>query len=212
MSNNVIYTDGACSANGTSKATGGFGMYIHKNQFDSNKYKINKKGSTMKSWNNETLYITNIRMEGLAIVSTLALFHKLILEKEHPDFVNILNTTDPFLTEGMAFGANPKRYENVEPTQVEIITDSMFWIQVIQDWLPGWIRKNIADKKKNPDIVLMMHQYYELLTNNNVNVIFTFVRSHQKGKRTIHADENDIADILATTAVNNPNDSFMLQE
>lgn len=210
MAKNVIYTDGACSGNGTSRATGGFGLFIAKNQFDNNQYKINKKGSTMKT-NNDNLYVTNIRMEGLAIVSTLALFSKLLLEKDHPDFNNILNTSDPFLTEGMSFGFNPKKYDNVEPTEIEIITDSMFWIQVIHDWLPGWIRKNIADKKKNPDIVLMLHHYYELLTNNNVNVIFTFVRSHQTKNRTEHADNNDVADVLATTAVKNPNDSFILQ-
>ena len=210
MSKNVIYTDGACSGNGTKKATGGFGLFIQKNQFNDSQYKINKKGSMMKTISGDN-YVTNIRMEGLAIVSTLALFSKLILEKDQSDFIDILNTTDPFLTEGMSFGFNPKKYNDIVPTEIEIVTDSMFWIQVIHDWLPGWIRKNIADKKKNPDIVLMLHHYYELLSNNNVNVIFTFVRSHQTKNRTEHADNNDVADVLATTAVNNPNDSFMFQ-
>ena len=72
MSQNIIYTDGACSKNGQPDATGGFGIYLYASCFGDN-IKINCKGSTMKlnlDGVDQNFPITNIRMEGLAIIAT----------------------------------------------------------------------------------------------------------------------------------------------
>ncbi len=76
--------------------------------------------------------------------------------------------------------------------------------------MPSWIRKGILNEKKNPDLLLMLCYYIELFKQNCVQIQFTHVRSHQKGKRTAHADVNDIADQLATSSVTNPTNKFYM--
>lgn len=207
MINEYIYTDGACSANGKTNSTGGFGVFIAKSySFDKPK-KINYKGVHMK-FNNEMFYITNIRMEGLAIVSTMAIYSRLLIDKiKCSDIINNLNEIDPFqvIEPKIFYGANELRsLGRIEPTTINIITDSKFWMNVIEDWLPKWMKKGIVMEKKNPDILLLIRYYTEKLSQNGIIVKFIHVRSHQtKGSRTEHADGNDIADELATSAVNN---------
>ncbi len=215
MSNELIYTDGACSKNGLPTSVGGFGIYIAQSNVFEAPIKINRKGERMQL-NGERFYVTNIRMEGLAIVSTLALYAKKLIGgatiSNEP--VVILNGFDIFETVGykVVYGAGELKSGTVlsKPT-IEIVTDSQFWINVIEKWMPNWIKKGIVLEKKNPDILLMLRYYLELLNQNGVKVKFTFVRSHQKGKRSHHADGNDVADVLATSAVRNDSNMFYAQ-
>ena len=210
MATELIYTDGACSGNGSKSATGGFGMFIAKTKIFKTPIKINRKGESM-SLKNETFNVTNIRMEGLAIVSTLALYaDALISNTEEETVVNRLNK--------LSFDANDKKIVYgpnelvvctiTKKATIEIVTDSLFWINVIEKWMPGWVRKGIVMEKKNPDILLLLRYYTELLKQNKITVILTHVRSHQKGTRTEHADGNDVADVLATSSASNSSKKF----
>lgn len=219
MSTEIIYTDGACSKNGTTKATGGFGMFIAKSSIFSFPLKLNQKGKQMTFANNpsDIYYITNIRMEGLAIVSTLALYADALVHnvKDHsPGVLDRLNSINPFNTDGLKckYEPNELKVKGVvrSDIKVEIVTDSLFWINVAESWMPSWIKKKILMQKKNPDILLMLYYYLELFSQNGMEIKLTHVRSHQKGKRTEHADGNDVADVLATSAVKNSNDNFQL--
>lgn len=210
MSTEVIYTDGACSKNGTAKSTGGFGLYVAKSKFTNNPLKINRKGFHMKfklnDYDEPTYYITNIRMEGLAIVSVFAMYTELLIHKKKNDIVDVLNASDAFLENKQPqLLKNAKIDSNIE---IEIVTDSQFWINVIKLWMPNWIKKNIMMEKKNPDILVMLKYYLDLFELNNIKYKFTHVKSHQKGNKTYHAFGNEIADELATSAVNNSDLNF----
>lgn len=220
MQSEIIYTDGACSKNGTSKSTGGFGMFIANTKLFSNPLKINCKGQHMKfklsDSNETTFYVTNIRMEGLAIVSTFALYaDALILNPDkNLNAIQRLNSINMFNNSDykIVYGPNELKSGRVLTCgEIEIITDSQFWINVVESWMPGWIKKGIMLEKKNPDILLMLRYYTELFEQNKIKFKFTHVKSHQKGKRTAHADGNDVADVLATSSVSNTNNEFVLQ-
>ena len=212
----LIYTDGACTGNGTASATGGFGIYIAKTHLFDAAIMINRKGEQM-SYQDATYSVTNIRMEGLAIVSVLALYADALLLRVagSTDPLTRLAEIDVYRTFG-TFLYDPTELkvelesEKLPIDSIEIVTDSQFWIRVIQDWMPVWVRKNIVLEKKNPDILLMIRYYTELLKHNGVRVILTHVHSHQKGARTAHADGNDVADVLACKAVNNLTTAFQM--
>jgi ribonuclease HI len=219
MSAEIIYTDGACSKNGTPNAKGGFGIFIAGTAVFANPVKLNCKGRVMKFVSDgidETFYVTNIRTEGLAIVSTLALYASVLIDnipigKANP--LDRLNECDPFKTDGLKVEyefSELRSFNQVDPSMIEIVTDSLFWINVIQAWMPGWVRKGVMMQKKNQDILLMIRYYMEKFRQNNITVKLTHVRSHQKGTRTKHADGNDVADVLATSAVKNPTTDFYL--
>lgn len=214
MNQNIIYTDGACSKNGRPDATGGFGIYLYASCFG-DKLKINCKGSTMKlnlDGVDQTFPITNIRMEGLAIIATMFLYaEKFVYQK------NIVSPTDHlnqyFLKQEHSLKLNYSenelnQYKSSECQSFEIVTDSKFWMQVIETWLPGWVRKGILPQKANPDLLLILYYLITLFEQNKVKVNFTHVRSHQKGKRSHHADGNDVADVLATSSVRNKDTRF----
>ncbi len=209
--NEIIYTDGACSANGTRNAKGGFGMFIARSSIFNAPLKINRKGEQMGN-----LYVTNIRMEGLAIIATLALYANVLVDNNlnDDDPVARLNSFDPFDINGLKLQYSDgelKAFKTIPSYIIEIVTDSQFWINVIEKWMPGWLRKGIVLEKKNPDILLMFIHYMEKLKQNGIQIVFTHVKSHQKGKRTAHADGNDVADVLATSSAANSTTEFYKQ-
>lgn len=208
----VIYTDGACSSNGADYARGGFGLFIAKTSVFDGPAQIKRKGERM-FFKDAMFNVTNIRMEGLAIVSALALYADALIVNvdgsKSP--LDRLNSIDVYRTKNLKFAYGDEELKTQTASQadmIEIVTDSEFWINVIQKWILGWIHKNIVFSKKNPDILLMVRYYTELLKQNNIQVVFTHVRSHQKGARTIHADGNDVADRLATQSVFNASAGF----
>lgn len=216
MSQNIIYTDGGCSRNGFKDSSGGFGIYLHETCFG-NKIKINCKGETMKlnlNGSNETFYVTNIRMEGLAIIATMFLYAEQFVFKKNIECpVEHLNKY--FLKQAQPLKLNYSENElnqhgDTTIQSFEIITDSKFWMDVVHKYMPEWIRKNqlLTKTRKNSDLILILYYYTTLFEQNKVKVNFTHVYSHQKGKRSAHADGNDIADVLATSAVRNKDTLF----
>lgn len=213
MTSELIYTDGACSDNGKSNSAGGFGIYIATSALFGGPCKINKRGETM-TFRDHTLLVTNIRMEGLAILSTLQLYSSVLILNPitpPPNPISILNESTSFDAEELTCRYGDSELKVLLPvrdTTIEIVTDSLFWMKVIDEWMPKWIQKNILLDKKNPDILLLLLYYTELLKQNGVAVIYTHVKSHQRRNRTHHADGNDVADVLATSAVKNTNTAF----
>ncbi len=204
MSSELIYTDGSCSKNGLPSSTGGFGVLIKESALFDVPARINRKG-VHTTFNDAPLYITNIRMEGLAIVSTMALYAKRISESDSKDPVEILNSFDPYDYNNQLVDG-----KHVECASINIVTDSQFWINVINKWMPSWIRKGVIMSKKNPDILMMLRHYLKWYANNDVEIKFIFVRSHQRGQRTFHADSNDEVDILAKNGANNQSTAYEL--
>lgn len=211
---NVIYTDGACNKNGKPDATGGFGIYLKSSCFG-DEIKINCKGETMRMKIDpslETFFVTNIRMEGMAIIATMFLYaERFVYGRAISDPVAHLN--ECFLKQDrplkLEYQFDELRVAGSRPHQsFEIVTDSLFWMNVIQKWMPSWVRKGQLLQKKNPDLLMIVHHYTTLFAQNNVQMVLTHVRSHQRGKRTAHADGNDVADELATASVSNPTTQF----
>ena len=190
MSAELVYTDGACSNNGKKSAFGGFGMFIARSRLFGGAFRLNRKGEAMMV-NGRSTPVTNIRMEGLAIVSTMALYARAMCAPGHP--LEVLNADDPYY-------AAPPGAPSQPISGLEIVTDSQFWINVATKWMPTWIRKGILLDKKNPDILQLLHQYQRWYAEHGVPITLTFVNSHQRGNRTAHADGNDMADVLATSA------------
>lgn len=81
---------------------------------------------------------------------------------------------------------------------IHIITDSMFWIRMINDWMPGWIRKGIDfNTKANSDLTVRLN----LLVNQIKSLKITHVPSH--GKKSAPAEHvlgNSVADEYAVKA------------
>ncbi len=202
MSSELIYTDGSCNGNGKSSSSGGFGVFIKKSKLFNAPVRINRKGEHTRVMGKMT-YVTNIRMEGLAIVSTLALYAKHISTGEGTYPVDILNSFDPYDPE-----VELPDEKKVDCKSISIVSDSQFWINVITSWMPTWIRKGILLEKKNPDILLMLQHYVKWYKDNDVKIDFIFVRSHQKGQRSFHADDNDVVDILAKDAASNSSSKY----
>jgi ribonuclease HI len=215
---NVIYTDGSTCKNGKSNASGGYGIYIKKSVLSNEEIKINKKckseSVTIKG-ETHNFNVTNIRQEGKAILVSMFIFAEHLINGASLTKDNIIE----FLNNQKMKDVNElsEKYNDHElqirddiDTEIEIVTDSQFYINVITNWMHGWSKKGIMLEKKNPDLTLYMYYYYTYLNQNGVKVKFTHVRSHQKGKRCCHANSNDIADVLATGSANNTNYNFHL--
>lgn len=79
-----------------------------------------------------------------------------------------------------------------ELSEVEIHTDSEFWINVLTKWAPGWEANGWTKKNgeiKNLDLVKRL---YELYQNNNVKLVW--VRGH------VGTELNELADQWANNA------------
>ncbi len=62
-----------------------------------------------------------------------------------------------------------------------IITDSQFWIDMFQKYMPAWAKKNQFGEKKNPDLTVQMWDYYcDLTKTKQKKISFKHVRSHNK--------------------------------
>lgn len=220
---NMVYTDGSCSKNGTKKATGGIGIYIYSSVFG-NDLKIGKRIDPVSiSYHTQThqYAVSNIRTEGFAILYTMILFsHSLIYEsfptKSSPhDIIKWLNTyTLPLLKTMKQIYKKDELVVKKQSSkkQVHIFTDSKFWMDVYTSWLPNWIRKGIMLEKKNIDLLLYGYYYYTLLQQNNIEVVFHHVYSHQKGeKMDEHAHRNNEVDVIAVRAnTDTTNNQFLL--
>ena len=63
-----------------------------------------------------------------------------------------------------------------------IVSDSEFWIKMITNYIPGWVRKGIAfTERENPDLVEELWNLYSDLTDGDVkSVELRHMKSHNK--------------------------------
>ena len=106
---------------------------------------------------------------------------------KEPIILGRSNDTTNIRMEGEAMGAAIS-----ELSEVEIHTDSEFWINVLTKWAPGWEVNGWTKKNgeiKNLDLVKRL---YELFQNNNVKLVW--VRGH------VGTELNELADQWANNA------------
>ncbi len=217
MTTDIIYTDGACSGNGKETSSGGFGVYFKSSAFSSSELKINKKCTTKQVTYKDKTHrfpVTNIRMEGYAILTVLWAYAEKFVNHKDIDGTAIAEKLNTFRLKSL--NCLKEKYapdelkvaDSMRAPKIVIVTDSQFWINVITKWMKGWVKKGIMMEKKNFDLLLLTYYYTTLLDQNGIEVEYVHVRSHQKGKRTAHADGNDVADVLATSSSTNINTKF----
>lgn len=225
-----IYTDGACSGNGKPHAIAGFGIYINK-FIDGKKYKFYKKIKNImfsynkkdKSKNDPDMFIkyiaSNNRGEGYAILYSL-----LIIKYQLIDKIDILNNLNDYLlidnniypSDKYDFLYINNNVINSKQYNVIINTDSKLWINIITKWTKNWIKKDLVfcDKRANIDLVIYIYYTYNILKQNNINVIINHVKGHPESKKKKREDFTDSeegiykADKLAVKAKENINLNF----
>jgi ribonuclease HI len=164
-----------------------------------------KKFTPLKKW--EAYTPTNIRAEGLAILTALQAaqakkksgLRQVCLPLGVGPKTTLHGVLQP--TVGM------RRVNwNDDTTRILIVTDSLFWINVVTKWLTSWIQKKIVFEKKNSDIVCAIYDQLQTLAELNIAVEFQHIRGHQD--KAIASDQlnlfhkgNILVDKLATHAM-----------
>ena len=108
-------------------------------------------------------------------------------ESKEPVILGRSNDTSNIKMEGEAILAAIDTYKDVE-----IHTDSEFWINVLTKWAPTWEKNNWTKKSgpiKNLELVQKLYKSY---TENNVSLIW--VRGH------VGTELNELADEWANNA------------
>lgn len=93
----------------------------------------------------------------------------------------------------------------------KIVSDSQFWIDMIEQWIPNWVKKGVDfNTKNNPDLVKKIWDTYTILTKNK-KVYFIHVNSHNKSGWASYKEgsyekfcytQNDYVDKLCAEALN----------
>jgi ribonuclease HI len=122
---------------------------------------------------------SNIRAEGIAIFKTLELIKEF----------------------------NDKKETNKKSYKVTIVTDCMFWINMLETYMPKW-KKDKFKEKANPDLTQNLWILYnDVKKNNEIKLIH--MKSHNKDKwesceegsyNKFCFDQNDFADKLCSYA------------
>ncbi len=164
---------------------------------------------------------TNIRSEGLAILISLwaglAFINKgankkikksAIKESILQELYNLENLDMDNLQslsyEGVII--TDKEKLNIAPgKKIMVVTDSLFWIDLITKWLSKWIRTRTIEDRKNIDIILLIIKLLANLKKSNIHVFFQHVEGHKDKKSAgedlnIYYRGNILADKLATHA------------
>jgi uracil-DNA glycosylase len=85
---------------------------------------------------------------------------------------------------------------------VKLITDSNFWKDMIETWMPNWVAKGVDfNDKKNPDLTVKLNDMAAIVsTMGNFEIIH--VNSHGKNKNAppAHVAGNQVADDYAVIA------------
>lgn len=218
----TVFTDGACSNNGKPNAIAGIGILFDNNirihkanknvEFSFNmKEKIKSNPDTTITFNN-----SNIRAEGYAIlysmwlakfkyIDNVDITDRLINELSNDDMLLPGNSLDLQL---ICDANKPKLTKHT----VTIVTDSKFWIDMNETYIPKWITNDIYLQKKNCDMVIYMTYIKSLLANHGIQIVFRHVRSHTTNK-ILNDDEigNDIVDKLAVLSKKLKHFDFILE-
>lgn len=105
---------------------------------------------------------------------------------------------------GLLRQARRRRQEGAAPAQYELVSDSNLFIRTITEWLPTRRRKGTERDLKNFDLIVVAEALSNALTAEGCPVKFTHERGHQKAppesaeprKKILHMG-NDQADRLA---------------
>jgi uracil-DNA glycosylase len=92
------------------------------------------------------------------------------------------------------------------PAHLEIVTDSMFWIDMVQKYIPNWVEQNNPfHMQKNPDIVSRIWKAMGNMLTIGINYTLRHIKSHGKDKNADPFDVamNDAVDKMAKSALNN---------
>ncbi len=94
--------------------------------------------------------------------------------------------------------------------EVIIVSDSKFWIDMFESYMPKWVDQDLFEQKKNPDMTRpMWNLYTELTEDYGKNINFRHIHSHNKDGWQSYADDtyenfcymsNDYVDKLALFA------------
>jgi len=211
----TIYTDGAATKNGKSGAKSSSGIYIKKlgtmKEIKINKlnetiqFEYNKETKSKKNKNTMVTYnCSNIRGEGYAILYAMVFIRAIIVEKINlleGDNIKKLEDLDfiyPLDSYTFDYISKIKSSNKIE-FNINIKTDSEFWIKTIMTYIPNWIQKNKVFDMKNIDLVCYIYFNYMVLTKNNINVNLIHVRGHpEKRKNKSEYNEDDIGNTILT--------------
>jgi uracil-DNA glycosylase len=83
------------------------------------------------------------------------------------------------------------------PCHVDIVTDSMFWKDMIEKFIPSWVDKGRPfELQKNPDLVTRMWQAMQTMKSSDMTFALQHIKSHGKDKDADPLDVkfNDIVD------------------
>jgi ribonuclease HI len=171
----IVFTDGACSNNGKGIfSTTGYSAYFSKGLYASMVFYGKVPPSIVDS---SVIYGTNQRGECIGIIRALELVLK---GSDHQNKIN--NKT--------------KKKQKIKTT---LITDSKFWKDMIETYMPNWEMKHIDFKtKKNPDLTIKLYDLVKKVKKCSEFKI-VHVQSHSKNPNSVpeHVKGNIIADKYA---------------
>jgi ribonuclease HI len=146
---------------------------------------------------------TNIRAEGFAILYSLIYIKLLNIDNYKTKDALIKNFKIDTLT-NIKSAIHPINFKLKSKNKYMIVTDSLFWINVITKWSNSWVTKFTILEKKNLDINILINYYMNILYNNQIEIVFQHIHGHaDKNKNnTLNFYErgNVAADTLANMA------------
>lgn len=192
-----------------------------------NKCSKHKKENSITVAKYFTYTPTNIRAEGFAIVLALRsiiaiiknrnskIIKKTLIKKEIIHEMNNIKNIDIdrlnlFDYDDVIIKSD---FDNQESTKIMIVSDSLFWIDLITKWLPNWINKRSVEERKNIDIILLVLNCLKDCKENNIHIFFQHIEGHQDkkgGELNIYHKGNIIADKLATHASGGEENNLIL--
>lgn len=170
---------------------------------------------------------TNIRAEGFAILfalrSVISIFKnnftkkikrsilKTDINNEIQNIKNIdIDRLNLFNYDNVIMKSD---FHNYTGKKVMIVSDSLFWIDLITKWLSNWISKRSVEERKNIDIILLILNALKDCKENNIYIFFQHIEGHKDkkgGDVNIYHKGNIIADKLATHASSNEENNLIV--
>lgn len=183
-----------------------YGIYT----FDSNKsspgYCKSHKKDDMDLNNNYFQYsATNIRAEAFGIL--YALIYIKILKVDGINYKKEISKN--FKLDKIVNLKDNLKSINFSKKSVNkflIVTDSKFWIDLITKWCNSWIRKGLVFDKKNVDLIILINHYMNILSENNIEIVFKHIHGHSDKDKNIELNIYQKGNVMADKLANIAND------
>jgi uracil-DNA glycosylase len=179
----VAYTDGSASNNGSTSAKAGYAAWFTSGPLEGTRLTERiAPAKVIVHGEDKIIWPTNIRGEGFAILAVLE--RVLAQHRQIPGCV----------------------LEPADSVSLEIVTDSKFWIQMIETFIPSWIKAKVPlESKENPDLVKRVWDAVCAL-RPFTRLSLRHVYSHGKDETIAPVDKacNDCVDKWALEARNAP--------